>query len=82
MLGALYAGVPCGAMVGFAVMKFAGAGGSPHAAAVPSNLHAIQTGAGIALLVGMMVTGVVLARSRQRQVQDLNDKLQVLQTDL
>jgi hypothetical protein len=78
----LYAGVPCGAVVGFSVMKFAGAGGSAYATAAHSHLHLIQTGAGLAALIAMMVTGAILARSRRLQIQRLSEKLKLIEAGL
>ena len=78
----LYVGVPCGAMVGYSVMKLAGIGASPSANAVHAHLHLVQTGAGIAALVAMMVTGAILARSRHLQVQELSEKLRLIEADL
>jgi hypothetical protein len=75
----LYAGVPCGAVVGFIVAKLAGIGPSQ---AVGPRLNMIQTGAGIAALIVMMVTGVILARARRLQVQDLTEKLKSINADL
>jgi hypothetical protein len=77
----LYAGVPCGAAVGFLAMKLADSGVSPPAIVHP-GLHLVQTGAGIAVLVAMMVTGVVLSRSRRIQVRDLGEKLRLFKADL
>jgi len=78
----LYAGVPCGAMVGFFVAKLAGIGAPPSAIAAHPLLHVIQTGAGVAALIAMMVTGAILARSRRVQVQQLSEKLRMIQTDV
>ena len=78
----LYAGVPCGAVVGFFVAKLAGFGAPPSAIAVHALLHAIQTGAGVAALIAMMVTGAILARSRRVQVQQLSEKLRLIQADV
>jgi len=77
----LYAGVPCGAVAGFVVADLAGLGASPWAKAVTPGLHILQTGAGIAALVIMIVVGVILARSRRLQVQALSDKLRSIQAD-
>jgi hypothetical protein len=77
----LYAGVPCGAAVGFLVMKLADLGAASPAIVHP-RLHLIQTGAAIAALVAMMVTGVILARSRGLQVQELGEKLRLLKAEL
>lgn len=78
----LYAGVPCGAAVGYFVTKFAGIGAPPSPIAVHANLNLIQTGAGIAALIAMIVTGAVLARSRRVQVQVLSEKLRSIQAGL
>lgn len=77
----LYAGVPCGAMAGFFVLKLAGGSASPSAIATHPHLRFIQTGAGIATLIAMMVAGVILARSRRLQVQELREKLRLIETD-
>jgi hypothetical protein len=69
-------------VVGFSVMKFAGAGGSLRVTAVHSHLHLIQMGAGIAALIAMMVTGAILARSRRLQVRQLSEKLKLIQAGL
>jgi hypothetical protein len=78
----LYAGVPCGAVVGFITSKLAGIGASPSAQAAGPRLNMIQTGAGIAAIIAMMVTGVILARSRHLQVQELTEKLRSINADL
>jgi hypothetical protein len=71
----LYAGVPCGAALGFLVFK-------PGAPAVDARLHLIQSALGVAALLAMMVTGAVLARSRRTQVEELTEKLRIIKTDL
>jgi hypothetical protein len=78
----LYAGVPCGAVVGFFVAKLAGIGAPPSAIAVHAQLHLIQTGVGVAALIAMMVTGAILARSRRLQVQELSEKLRLIKADV
>jgi len=78
----LYAGVPCGAVVGLLVAKLAGIGASPSAPALHPHLHSIQTGAGMAALLAMMVTGAILARARRLQVQQLSEKLRVIEAEL
>jgi hypothetical protein len=78
----LYAGVPLGAVAGFVVAKLAGIGASPLAKSVNPHLHMVQTSAGIAALIIMMVVGAILARSRSLQVQHLSDKLRSIQADL
>lgn len=78
----LYAGVPCGAVAGFVVADLAGLSASPWGNAVSPRLHMLQTGAGIAALVIMMVVGVILARSRRLQVEGLSDKLRSIEADV
>jgi hypothetical protein len=78
----LYAGVPCGALAGFFVLKLARGGPSSSAIATHPHLHFIQAGAGIAVLIAMMVIGVILARSRRVQVQELSEKLRLIEGDL
>jgi CDP-diglyceride synthetase len=76
----LYAGVPCGAVAGYLVAKLAGIGTS--ARTINPHLDMLQTAAGIAALVIMMVVGVILARSRRLQVQELSEKLRSIEADL
>ena len=78
----LYAGVPGGAVVGYVVSRLAGIGGSGPARAVHPHLEMVQTGAGVAALIVMMVSGVILARSRSVQVRELNEKLRAIESDL
>jgi len=78
----LYAGVPCGAALGTLVIKLVSAGSAPSATTLHSRLQLIQTGAGIAALIIMIVTGLILARSRSRQVQELSEKLKLIEADL
>jgi hypothetical protein len=78
----LYAGVPCGAVAGFFMVKLAGIRVSPSVIAVHGPLHLIQTGAAVATLIAMMVTGAILARSRRLQVQELSEKLRLIEADL
>jgi hypothetical protein len=78
----LYAGVPCGALVGLVVAKVAGIGASPAAIATHPRLHLIQTVAGVAALIVMMAAGAILARSRRHQVQELGEKLRSIEADL
>jgi hypothetical protein len=77
----LYAGVPCGAVVGGLAMKLANSGAT-HSAAVDARLHLIQTAAGLATLIAMMVTGAILARSRTAEVRELSEKLRLIQAEL
>ena len=78
----LYAGVPCGAVVGFVVADFAGLSASPWGNAANPRLHLLQAGAGIAALVTMMAVGFILARSRRLQVRALGDKLRSIEAEL
>jgi hypothetical protein len=64
--------------MGFLVVELAGIGASPSATAVHAQLHLIQTVAGIAALIAMMVTGVILARARSLQVQELSEEPRAL----
>jgi hypothetical protein len=75
----LYAGVPLGAAIGYIVSKLTGLGAS---AAAHPHLEIVQTAASVTLLLGMMVTGVVLARARSTQVRDLNEKLRAMESDV
>ena len=78
----LYAGVPCGALAGWAVARLAGLGATAAVNAAHPNLERVQTGAGIAALILMMVAGVILARSRHAQVVELSEKLRCIESDL
>jgi hypothetical protein len=78
----LYAGVPLGALAGFLALKLAGIGASPSAKAIDPRLHMLQTGAGVAVLIAMMVAGIVLERSRRLQVHELSEKLKGIEADL
>jgi hypothetical protein len=78
----LYAGVPCGAVVGAVLDELAGISPAPSAIAAHAELHLIQTGASIAALIAMMVTGVILARSRRRLVQELSEKLRLIEAEV
>jgi hypothetical protein len=78
----LYAGVPCGAVAGYIAMTLARIGASSPGNGVSPHLRTIQTGAGIAALIVMMVAGAILADSRRLQVQELSDKLKSIASDL
>lgn len=78
----LYAGVPLGAAVGGVAAKILGIHGSASARAAHPYLNLVQTGAGVAALVIMTTAGVILARSRSRQVGELSEKLRVIEADL
>jgi hypothetical protein len=78
----LYAGVPLGAAIGYAVSELAGIGTPASARAARPHLNMIQTDAGVAALVIMMIAGAILARARSLQVRDLSEKLKSIETDL
>lgn len=78
----LYAGVPCGALLAFLALKFASIDAQARPVAIDVRLHRIQTGAGVAALIAMTVTGAILARSRRLQVDELTEKLKSLQGEL
>jgi hypothetical protein len=69
-------------VAGFLAVKLAGIGASPNAIAVPPHRHLIETGARVAALIAMTVIGVILARSRRLQVQELSEKLRLIKADL
>jgi hypothetical protein len=77
----LYAGVPCGALVGALVTMIAGTTASPSIAVHP-QLHRVLTASGVAVLIVMVVTGVILARSRRLQVKALSEKLRSFEIGL
>ena len=78
----LYAGVPCGAVAGYIVMKLTGIGAPPLTNNISPHLRTIQIGAGIAALIVMMAAGAILARSRRLQVHELSDKLRSIEDGL
>ena len=78
----LYAGVPLGAAVGYVVSRLAGFGSPESERAAHPGLDMLQTGAGLAALIAMMIVGVVLARSRSVQVRELSEKLRAIETDV
>jgi hypothetical protein len=82
----LYAGVPCGAVAGGVAMKlmtrFTSFGGATGAKVVSPRLDMLQTGAGVAALVIMIVAGLVLARSRAAQLRELGEKLKSIEADV
>ncbi len=81
----LYAGVPVSATASYVVLKLAGFGASTPAGVghtlVHPHLAMVWLGARVAILVGMVVAGVVLARARSAQVRDLEEKLRALESD-
>jgi hypothetical protein len=78
----LYAGVPFGATAGFWLTGLLSLSVPPGVTAVGPRLNMLQTGAGIAALVIMIVAGLILARSRRLQVQALSDKLRSIKADV
>ncbi|WP_058186641.1 hypothetical protein [Terracidiphilus gabretensis] len=78
----LYAGVPLGAAVGFAVSSFVGIRASESGIAAHPHLEIAQTGAGVAALIAMIAAGAILARSRRIQVRELSEKLKAIETEL
>lgn len=70
----LYAGVPAGAALG-ALLTARGGGGSGSADAW---LRVMLTGVGAAVLVSMIAAGVLLERSRRRQMRVLAGRLDAL----
>ena len=78
----LYAGVPCVAVAGYIAMTLAGFGAASRAAVSVHICARFETGAGIAALIVMMAAGIILARSRRVQVQELSDKLRSITEDL
>jgi len=78
----LYAGVPLGAAAGAVLAKLAGIGGSPSVHALHPRIQMVQTGAGVATLVAMTVTGAILARARSAEVRQLSEKLKSAEAGL
>ncbi len=78
----LYAGVPGGALVGTFVTKIMQNGVSSAPVGNHPEVQRILTGAGAAILLVMVVTGIVLARSRWLQVRMLSEKLRSVEAEL
>lgn len=78
----LYAGAPCGAVVGFLIARLTGMGASPNAIAVSPQVHLIRTGAALAALIAMVAIGLTVARDRRLQIQELSEKLKSIQEDV
>ena len=78
----LYAGVPCGALLGFLLMGRLGINPSPRALVTEGRFHLIPLVCGVAILAAMMIAGAVMTRSRRRQIQELERKLRLIETDL
>jgi len=77
----LYAGAPCVAVAGFIITKFTGIGTSPETTSASPHLQLVQKSASLAILIAMIVTGLILARARHRQVKDLSEKLRSIEAD-
>lgn len=78
----LYAGAPCGAVAGFIMARLTGFGAAPNATAVSPHVYLILTGAALAALIAMMAIGLVVARERRLQVQELREKLRSIHEDM
>lgn len=78
----LYVGAPCGAVAGFIMARLTGFGASPNAIAVSAHEHLMRTGAALAALIAMMAIGLVVARDRRLQVQELREKLRSIHEDM
>lgn len=78
----LYAGAPCGAVAGFIMARLTGFGAAPNATAVSPHVYLIGTGAALAALIAMMAIGLVVARDRRLQVQELREKLRSIHEDM
>jgi FtsH-binding integral membrane protein len=78
----LNAGAPSGAVVGFIIARLTGFGTSPNAIALSPQVHLIRTGVAVAALITMMVIGLIAARDRRLQVQELREKLRSIQEDM
>ena len=76
----LYAGTPCGALVGAVLTKLL----HSHRSAIGAHptLHPILTGAGVVVLIIMVVAGMMLERSRRFQVKELAEKLRSVEAEL
>lgn len=78
----LYLGTPLGAVAGAVLMKVLVPGAAPGRHIVQSSLALMQTAVGLMLLVAMIIAGLVLARARRRQLQELTGKLKSLEESL
>ncbi|QOY90909.1 hypothetical protein [Paludibaculum fermentans] len=78
----LYVGAPLGAIIAYLAAKAAGLGASSQASVVSPRLHALQTGAGVAAILAMMLAGLLLERARRAQVQHLGSKLQAIMGEM
>lgn len=77
----LYAGAPCGALIGAFVSYLLRHGASPRAALSPAP-HLILRVAGLSVLLFMMAAGFVLARSRRSEMNRLAEKLRAAEAGL
>jgi hypothetical protein len=78
----LYAGVPVSATMSYVVSRRLGIGASVRTTVAHPHIEAVQAGAGVAALIFMIAAGVILARARSVQVQELSEKLRVIESDL
>ena len=69
-------------MAGFIMARLTGFGASPNAIAFSPQVHLISTGVAVAALITMMVIGLIAARDRRLQVQELREKLRSIQEDM
>jgi len=69
-------------VAGFIIARLTGFGASPNAIAVSRQVHLIRTGAALATLITMMMIGLIVARDRRLQVQELTEKLRSIQDDM
>lgn len=74
----LWAGVPIGAMLGALGMRSLSLRPEPVAA---PGLSLVQTVAAMTILGGMILAGLLLARSRKVQLRELNEKLKSIATE-
>lgn len=78
----LYLGTPLGAVTGAALTRVLAPGAAPSEHMVQSNLTLMQTIVGLIALVAMIISGLVLARIRRRQLLELTGKLKSLEESL
>jgi len=78
----LYVGTPVAALVATGLTRTSGLSLTSDGHAVPSWLALMQTIAGLIALVIMVVAGLILAKARRRQLQELTEKLRSLGENL
>jgi len=78
----LYLGTPLGAVTGAALTRVLAPGAAPSGHMAQSNLTLMQTIVGLIALVAMIISGLVLARVRRRQLLELTGKLKSLEESL